>query len=203
MILSAMRIAPAFAILVLACSLHAAPATSSQGASKASAAKPVPDQPATPQPATPQPEAPQPQDAKQDEAKPAAHFASLRAEKVYLRSGPSTDFPIQWVYVRRGLPVEILAAFDIWRKIRDSTGTEGWVHQGMLTGRRNVLVAGAIRDLRHDPDPAAPVVAQLEPGELAAVSKCTALWCEVRAGGYRGWLRHDEIWGLEPDEVIQ
>jgi SH3-like domain-containing protein len=202
MVLSTMRIAPAVAILVLACCIHNAHA-----APKAASVKPAAPQAAAPspapQPAAPQPAEPKPADPKQDDAKPAAHFASLRAEKVYLRSGPSTDFPIQWVFVRRGLPVEILAAFDIWRKIRDSTGTEGWVHQGMLTGRRNVLIAGAIRDLRHDPDPAAPVVAQLEPGVLAAVSKCTALWCEVRAGGYRGWLRHDEIWGLEPDEVIQ
>jgi SH3-like domain-containing protein len=202
--MSMMRIASALAILAIH-TAYAAPAASSQAASKASTAKPAPatPQPATPQPAAPQPADPKPQDAKQDEAKPAAHFASLRAEKVYLRTGPSTDFPIQWVFVRRGLPVEILAAFDIWRKIRDSTGTEGWVHQGMLTGRRNVLIAGAIRDLRHDPDPAAPVVAQLEPGVLAAVSKCTVLWCEVRTGGYRGWVRHDEIWGLEPNEVIQ
>jgi SH3-like domain-containing protein len=202
MVLSTMRIAPAFAILVLACCIHSAHA-----APKAASVKPAAPQAAAPspapQPAAPQPAEPKPADPKQDDAKTAAHFASLRAEKVYLRSGPSTDFPIQWVFVRRGLPVEILAAFDIWRKIRDSTGTEGWVHQGMLTGRRNVLIAGSIRDLRHDPDPAAPVVAQLEPGVLAAVSKCTALWCEVRTGGYRGWLRHDEIWGLEPDEVIQ
>src|SRR5438105_1001100 len=70
------------------------------------------------------------------EQKPTAHFASLRSDKVNLRTGPSADFPIEWVFVRKGLPVEILAAFDTWRKIRDAEGTVGWVHQGMLSSRR-------------------------------------------------------------------
>ena len=105
--------------------------------------------------------------------------------------------------MRRGLPVEILATFDIFRKIRDSDGTVGWVNQQMLTGRRSVLVSGAIRDLHHDADPGSEVVAQLEPGVIAVVSKCDPAWCEVKAGGYKGWLKRDEVWGLEPDEVIQ
>ena len=149
-----------------------------------------------------------PADGKSDATKPTEtkappHFASLRAERVNLRSGPSEDFPIQWVYTRRGLPVEILASFDIWRKVRDFDGTEGWIHQQMLTGRRSVLITGAIRNLRRDPDPTAGVVAQLEPGVVAAISHCTQTWCEIKAGGYKGWLSRAELWGLEPDEIIQ
>lgn len=170
---------------------------------KAPAAKPVQPAPVVqPAPATP-PEAKPAGDGKPVEVKATPHFASLRAEKVNLRSGPSADFPIQWVFVRRGLPVEILATFDIWRKIRDADGTIGWVNQQMLSGRRSVLVAAAVRDLRHDPDPTSEVVAQLEPGVVASVSKCDPAWCEVKAGGYKGWLKRDQVWGLEPDEVIQ
>jgi SH3-like domain-containing protein len=172
---------------------------------KAPDAKPqAPAQPAPPAAAVPQPA---PTDAKPDADKPAEtkappHFASLRAEKVFLRSGPSSDFPVQWVYERRGLPVEVLASFDIWRKVRDIDGTEGWVHQQMLTGRRSVLVTGAVRDLRRDPDPTSAVVAQLEPGVVAALSHCNPDWCELKAGGYKGWMKRAEVWGLEPDEVI-
>jgi SH3-like domain-containing protein len=186
------------------------PATPKLGSPKPKAKLVQPPAPnaATPvQPVPAIPEAAKPADDKSDGAKPmetkaAPHFASLRADKVFLRSGPSADFPVQWVFVRRGLPVEILATFDIWRKIRDFDGTEGWVHQQMLTGRRSVLVTGAVRDLRHDPDPASPVVARLEAGVVAAVSHCNPAWCEVKAGGYKGWLKRDEIWGLEPDEAI-
>jgi SH3-like domain-containing protein len=140
--------------------------------------------------------------AKPVETKAAPHFASLRAEKVNLRSGPSEDFPIQWVFKRRGLPVEILASFDIWRKIHAFDGTEGWVNQQMLTGRRSVLITGATRNLHHDPDPASGIVAQLEPGVVAAMSHCNPTWCELKAGGYKGWLKRDGLWGVEPDEIV-
>jgi SH3-like domain-containing protein len=177
---------------------------------KVPTAKAPPAKPAQPVPVAPPAAPAKPPEAKpaDDKAKPAdakagPRFASLRAEKVFLRAGPGPDFPIQWVFVRRGLPVEILATFDIFRKIRDSDGTVGWVNQQMLTGRRSVLVSGAIRDLHHDADPGSEVVAQLEPGVIAAVSKCDPAWCEVKAGGYKGWLKRDEVWGLEPDEVIQ
>ncbi len=170
---------------------------------KAPAAKPAQPVPAPVRPETKPAEAAKGADAKGAEAKAGPRFAALRAEKVYLRAGPGPDFPIQWVFVRRGLPVEILATFDIFRKIRDSEGTVGWVNQQMLTGRRSVLVAGEIRDLHGEANQTSEVVAQLEPGVIAAVAKCNPTWCEVKAGGYKGWLKRDEVWGLEPDEVIQ
>jgi SH3-like domain-containing protein len=171
---------------------------------KAPTAKPAQPVPVTPPAPVKPPEAkPADDKAKPTDAKAGPRFASLRAEKVFLRAGPGPDFPIQWVFVRRGLPVEILATFDIFRKIRDSDGTVGWVNQQMLTGRRSVLVSGAIRDLHGEANQTSEVVAQLEPGVIAAVSKCDPAWCEVKAGGYKGWLKRDEVWGLEPDEVIQ
>jgi SH3-like domain-containing protein len=163
---------------------------------RAPAAKPA--QP----PATAQPTPTKTPEAKPAETKAPPHFASLRAEKVNLRSGPSEDFPIQWVFKRRGLPVEILASFDIWRKIHAFDGTEGWVNQQMLTGRRSVLITGATRNLHHDPDPASGIVAQLEPGVVAAMSHCNPTWCELKAGGYKGWLKRDGLWGVEPDEIV-
>jgi SH3-like domain-containing protein len=170
-----------------------------KAAKKAEPAKPAP----APAAAAPTPSPPPAEPAKPTDTKQPVHFAALRAEKVNLRSGPSENFPIQWVYVRRGLPVEVVASFDIWRKIRDSDGTEGWVNQQMLSGRRSVLISGAVRDLRHDPKPDATIVAKLEAGVVASLSKCNPSWCEVKAGGYKGWLMRDEVWGLEPGEVIE
>lgn len=178
----------------------AKPEKSEKATKKAVIAKPAPAPVAPAPPPPPPPAAPPPKPA---DAKPAVHFVALRSEKVNLRSGPGENFPIQWVYVRRGLPVEVIATFDIWRKIKDSEGTEGWVNQQMLSGRRSILVSGAVRDLRHDPKPDAEVVAKLEAGVVASVAKCNAEWCEVKAGGYKGWLMRGEVWGLEPGEVIE
>jgi SH3-like domain-containing protein len=181
-----------------------------KAAAKTKAAEARPVQPVQPAPAKPADANPpavkgedKPDSGKPTETKAPPHFASLRADKVNLRSGPSEDFPIQWVFNRRGLPVEILASFDIWRKVRTFDGTEGWVHQQMLTGRRSALVTGAIRNLYRDPDPASGIVAQLEPGVVAAMSHCNPGWCELKAGGYKGWLKREELWGLEQDEVLQ
>src|ERR1700743_961106 len=72
---------------------------------------------------------------------PVPRYVSLKSDRVNLREGPSKDHQTSWVFQRAGLPVEITAESDNWRRIRDSEGTEGWVLQSLLSGRRTVLVA--------------------------------------------------------------
>src|SRR5882672_12198171 len=131
---------------------------------------------------------------------PVPRFVSLRSGEVNLRTGPGTIYPVEWVFVRRGLPVEIIAEFDVWRRIRDWQGTVGWVHQSMLDGRRTARVTGADRELRGEPADAASIVARLAPGVIGRLLECEAAWCRIDAEGYRGWLRRDEFWGTYPDE---
>jgi len=73
---------------------------------------------------------------------PLPRFAALRADEVNMRSGPGTRYPIQWVYKRRDLPVEVEREFDVWRLVEDMDGTKGWVHQATLVGTRTVVVTG-------------------------------------------------------------
>jgi SH3-like domain-containing protein len=130
-------------------------------------------------------------------------FVTLRADEVNLRTGPGERYPIDWVLVRKGLPVEIVEEFDVWRKIRDFQGSEGWVHQRMLTGARNVLVEGAVRVLHVQPDLASPPAARAEAGVVARLIECRGPWCRIEAQGIKGWLTRDEIWGVYPDEAVQ
>src|SRR5262244_195685 len=134
---------------------------------------------------------------------PLPRFVSLRSSEVNLRTGPGTNYPVDWVFVRRGLPVEIIAEFDVWRKIRDWQGTVGWVHQSMLDGRRTARVTGAERELRSEPAESAAIVARLAPGVIGRLLECDAAWCRIDVAGYRGWLRRDEFWGTYPDEKVQ
>ena len=134
---------------------------------------------------------------------PLPRFVSLRSEEVNLRAGPGVRYPVEWVFRRRNLPVEVLAEFEQWRRIRDSTGTEGWVHQSMLSGRRYAVVAGELRTLRRGPEPGAAAVARLEPGVVGQLLECRDAWCRLDAGGFRGWLARAEIWGVYPGEAVK
>jgi SH3-like domain-containing protein len=138
-----------------------------------------------------------------DKGLPVPRFVTLRAEPVNVRAGPGERYPIEWVFKRKDLPVEVVAEFDIWRKIRDSEGTEGWVHQRMISGKRSLLVKGAVRALHRRPSEGADVVARAEPGVVAKLLECDPQWCRVEANGITGWLQRSEVWGVYPDEVVQ
>lgn len=130
-------------------------------------------------------------------------YVSLRADEVNLRTGPGERYPIAWVYHRKGLPVEVTAEYDVWRRIRDEDGTQGWVHERMITGTRTIVVAGAVRTLRGEPERTAAPVARAEAGVIAHLVECRGAWCRIDAEGIKGWLRRDEIWGVYPDEAVQ
>ena len=137
---------------------------------------------------------------------PVPRFVSLRSEEVNLRTGPGVRYPVEWVFVRRQMPVEILQEFENWRRVRDREGTEGWVHQSMLTGRRTGVVlgeAGRARDLKRRPEDAAPALARVEPGVIVTLIECAGTWCRTEAGGFRGWLPRDAIWGVYAQETLK
>ena len=132
---------------------------------------------------------------------PLPRFASLASSEVNVRTGPSTDHPIRWVYTRNGLPVRIVEEFDVWRRIEDPQGETGWAHSSLLSVRRTVLVQGdGAQDLRRSPGPDERVVARAEPGVVAELQGCEDGWCRVEAGGERGWLPKESLWGVAPDE---
>jgi len=137
---------------------------------------------------------------------PLPRFVSLKAERVNVRRGPSSDHDVAWVFQRKGLPVEIIAEFENWRRIRDSDGEEGWVYQSMLSGRRTAVIAPWRKDdplpLYADPKSGGGLVAKLKPGVVGMVEKCTGLWCNISAGGYAGWMEQPMLWGVYPGEEV-
>ena len=130
-------------------------------------------------------------------------FVSLRPDTVNLRTGPGLRYPIEWVYKRAGMPVEVIGEYGTWRQIRDWQGDAGWVHQVMLQADRTARIVGeAARPLRADPAPDAPVVARLQPGVIADLLRCESRWCRLSAGGHTGWLRRDAFYGVYPGETV-
>jgi SH3-like domain-containing protein len=133
---------------------------------------------------------------------PLPRFVTLRADEVNLRTGPGTRYPIDWVYRRSGMPVEIIDEFDTWRRIRDWQGTEGWVHQSMVQGQRGILVTGKRHTLRRRPEAGSPGVALIDAGVVGVLQRCQGDWCEVSLGGFTGWLERAAFYGLYPGEKL-
>ena len=78
---------------------------------------------------------------------PVPRFVSLKADKVNMHVGPAKTYEIKWLYQRQGLPVEITAEFENWRRIRDADGTEGWVYHSLLSGKRTGMVTAKNRTI--------------------------------------------------------
>ncbi len=134
---------------------------------------------------------------------PLPRFVSLRAAKVNLRTGPGIRYPIEWVYARKGLPLEVIDEFETWRRVRDWQGSEGWVHQSMLSGRRGALVVGGERVLRRAPEVGAAGLARIEAGVVGRLRACAHRWCRIEAKGYEGWLPEGEIYGVYAGESVE
>jgi len=133
-------------------------------------------------------------------------FVSLKASRVNVRVGPSNSHAVKWIFVRAGLPVEIVQEFETWRRIRDSAGAEGWVYHGLLSGRRTALVApweGAAPVTLHvAPDATAATAAVLEPKVVGSIKSCDGRWCRIEGKGFAGWAEQEKLWGVYPNEVI-
>jgi len=134
---------------------------------------------------------------------PIPRFVTLRSDKVNVRAGPGVQYPVEWVFERKGMPVEVIAEHENYRKVRDIEGTVGWVHQNLLSSRRGIVVSGAIRALRREPRDGSSMLARVEPDVVGQLLGCGGPWCRVEVGGYRGWLKRTEFWGVYPDEKIE
>jgi SH3-like domain-containing protein len=159
-------------------------------------AKPAPKAPAKP---------PVPANVGSHTGLPLPRYASLKTDDINMRTGPGVRFPVLWTYKRRDLPVRIEREFDVWRLVEDMDGVKGWVNGATLTGRRTFVVTGdEPRTLRSEPSEDSAAVALLKQGVVGRVRSCDAAsaWCQVQAGGYRGFLERNAFWGTDPGEAV-
>lgn len=136
---------------------------------------------------------------------PIPRFVSLRANEVNLHVGPGLNYSVDWKFIRKGLPVEVLAEFDTWRQIRDFQGTTGWVHKSLLSSVRMICVLESVCRLHQDPNDQSKIIANVEPGVLGKALECQGQWCKVEIksehGALKGWISKQHIWGVYSNEI--
>lgn len=126
------------------------------------------------------------------------YWASLRYEQVNMRVGPSREYPIEWIYKRKGLPVKVLRVREGWRLVRDQQGEQGWVAASQLSPERAVVVAGSgLADLRAAPSATSAIRWRAEQGVVAKFLRCRDTWCEIDTAGRTGWVLSGQLWGAE------
>lgn len=146
---------------------------------------------------------------------PIPRFVSLKSDRVNVRKGPGTNYPIAWVFEKAGLPVEVVREYGTWRQVRDSDGTQGWVLQNLLSGRRTAVVAPWERKgkstqakpkptaIHADASVSSDIVAYAEAGTLAGLVSCDRSWCQISIADHRGYIEQKRLWGVYGNEVVE
>ena len=120
---------------------------------------------------------------------------------------PGQDHDVNWVYQRAGLPVEITAEFENWRRIRDcrrrrglglSLAAVGPAHRHgdrQDQGRSGAALREARRRERGDRQ------APARRGRHGEALQRRG-WCRVTGDGFDGWIQQERLWGVYPNEKV-
>src|SRR3546814_11130860 len=112
-----------------------------------------------------------------------------------MRAGPSMDYPANWIYRRRDLPVKVVAVYSHWRKIEDPDGTQGWMHVRLLSDPPTAIITGGMHPLRSAPETGARILYRAQPGVVGRISACDKGWCLIDVRGQTGFTEADPIRG--------
>lgn len=139
---------------------------------------------------------------------PLPRFVSIKADRVNMRIGPGTDYAVEWLYQKQGLPLEVIQEYDNWRRVRDSEGAEGWIYQSLLSGKRTAIASpwnkgkSQLMDLKYGPSDNSETIAQVQPSAIGTLKSCNGQWCEISFGETEGWMKQTLLWGAYPGERI-
>ena len=133
---------------------------------------------------------------KTEQAGMMPYFASLKTKPANVRVGPGKVYPIEWVLMRAGTPILVLAKYEHWRKIRDAEGTEGWIYFRMLSNKRTAVTTEQNVPLLKEKSPVSNVVAYMDSGVVGKVTKCTGDWCYFKHLDVKGWVHKKRLWGV-------
>ena len=130
--------------------------------------------------------------------KKTPYWASIDEPEARTRTGPSTEFPVKWVYKRQYLPVKVVSVHEVWRKVEDPDGDQGWMHVRLLSPDRTAIVtAPGVSDLRAAPAAPARISWRVEKGVVGRIDDCQKGWCRLDIAGRVGYIETDRIWGEE------
>ena len=133
---------------------------------------------------------------------PLPRFVSIATDKIFMRTGPGRNYPIQWVYTSTKLPLKVIEEYGPWRRVVDFQGVTGWMHRSLLSSRRTAMIIGGPQSLRTKPSITANINAHLQEGVIANIEECGKNWCKLQHPQVTGWLPRAGIYGVLDSEII-
>ena len=122
-------------------------------------------------------------------------FVSLKKNKVNVRYGPSFDSDVKYVYKKINLPLKLIDKKENFRRIIDFKNNGGWIHISQLK-KNNSVIATQNKILFKNPTSYAKPIALIKKGRLLILKSCEQKWCEITSGKLQGWIKTDDVWGL-------
>ena len=129
-------------------------------------------------------------------------FLSLKSNEANMRFGPGNEYPIAWVYRKKGLPLKVIAEYEVWRKVIDHEGVTGWMHSKLLTGRRTALITERVAKVYKSVEDNSKIVGYVERNVLMELQYCKTQYCKVAHAELKGWIKRDTFWGLLKNENL-
>ncbi len=124
------------------------------------------------------------------------YFLTLRYDKVNLRQGPSSEYPVKIFYTKKYLPVLVQDKSENFRKVKDHENNTGWIHISQLSKKKAAIVVNENLIMFKNPTIYSKPIVILEKGRLSKIIKCREEWCKAETGKFKGWLKKEGLWGL-------
>lgn len=130
-------------------------------------------------------------------------FVSIKSNEVNARTGPHPQSSIEWIFVKKGEPVEITEEYEHWRLVRDINSDGGWIHASVLSAKRFVIITGNNTvSLLSASANNSKVIAKIAPGVRCQLYKATDSWCKIQCAQYKGWVQKNLLWGVYANEKL-
>jgi len=128
----------------------------------------------------------------------ADEFVMLKNSKVNVRYGPSFDYPIKYIYLKKNLPIKVIDKKENFRRIIDHKHNSGWIHTSQLKKSSSVILTKK-KLIFTNPSKFSEPIAVAEIGKIILITKCKNNWCKTNGDNISGWILFDDYWGKLPN----
>jgi len=123
------------------------------------------------------------------------YFLMLKYNEVNVRYGPNKDDQIKFVYKKKYLPLKVIDIKENFRKIIDHKNNNGWIHISQLKSPKSLIMMENKTLFKKNSIFSKPII-KLEKGKLVLIKKCKENWCKIKTNKITGWLRTENVWGI-------